>query len=336
MAKKGKHQRNEEEGGIGKNIVEKEEGTQPIEVVVPEPIPQGPTVDELINATLLELPNITLYQGSLAKVMTVLATYVGNPEIPVLKVDREIALSELDLTHGWSASDIELACDDIMNALGDTFGEIQSEFADKTGTESAGADFNAFAKRFKAEREEQSKLAGSARQLLQAVRAVSGELGIPNPDPGAQPLEAEKPKKFLKKIGDAVVSTGKKALSPVIEFASDVEELAEPPSWLTDPVIEQEDRDLKILELVQSRLGSQADVQLVWVTLERLNLDRETLTGVLERVAIKARDQLKQSKEILSSVSSEFKGFELRLESIQDLRQIVIAVHDFFFPPEAK
>lgn len=308
---------------------------QPVEVVAPEPIPQAPTVDELINATLHELPNLTLHNNSLVKVMTVLATYVGNPEIPVLRVDREVALSELDLTQEWSANDIELACNNIMDALGDSFGEIQGEFADKTGTESADADFDAFAKRFSAERKEQSELAGNARALLQAVRAVSGELGIPNPDPGAQPLKTEKPKKWLKKVGDAVVSGGKKVLSPVVEFASDAEEIVEPPSWLTDPVIEEEDRDLKILDLVQSRLGSQADVQLVWITLERLNLDRETLVEVLKRVAIKAREQLKQSKEILSSVSGEFKGFEKRLKSIQDLRQIVLAVHDFFFPQEA-
>ena len=332
MAKQKKEKvQNEEAPDVGT-----EQEIQSNEVVIPEPTPKAPTVDELINATLLELPNLTPCHKSLAKVMTVLATYVGSPEIPVLKVDCEIALNELDLTHGWSSKDIELACKDIMNALGDSFEEIQGEFADKTGTEAAGADFDAFAKRFTAERKEQSKLAGNARHLLETVRTVSGQLGIPNPDPGAQPKQTERPKRWLKKVGDAVVGGSKKILSPVVEFESEAdEEIIRPPSWLTDPIIEEEDRDLKILELVMARLSLQADVQLVWATLERLNLDRETLTEVLKRVAIKARDQLAQSKEILSTVSGEFKGFEARLENIQDLRQIVLAVHNFFFSQEA-
>jgi hypothetical protein len=315
-----------------------DEATQ--EVALPEeatPVPKPPSIDDLVNSTIRDLPGLVEWYDSVEMVMTVLATYVGSAEIPILKVDRQVAFSELDLTHGWRPGDIKQACDNVMEGLADAFQVIQADFEDKTGTETESADFEAFALRFNSEREEQSKLAGNARALLRVVREVSGQLGIPNPDPGAQPDKKDDPKEWIKKVGDAFVGGGRKALSPLFEFKSqkDIESVVAP-GWLTDPVIDEEDRDLKILDLVQARLGPESDVKLVWATLEKLNLDRERLTEVLERVALKARKQLEQSKEILSTAKSEYEDFERRLDSIRRTQQVILAVHNFFFSEEGK
>lgn len=313
--------------------------TEPVDVQI------GPSVDELVGEALSSLPQLTLQRGSVEQVMTVFATYVGSPDIPVLPVDRETALLELDLTHGWGVEDIGLACERVMEGLAEEMSGLQAGFEQATGTPTAAADFEAFSRRYTEERQEQAEVGQWARELLEVVKVTSGQLGIVNPDPGlrpAEPVKEVKEERLLDRVAMSMLTAGRSVAAYGMHLVvipppreKEVEEPSPLPSWMTQPVLRQDDRDLKLMGLVQSRLSAEADVQLVWSTLERLNLGRERLTELLERVATKARQQLAQSQQILQEVAAEYQQFAGKLEAIQNVQQIVLSVHDFFFPEEA-
>ncbi|OGM21390.1 hypothetical protein A2771_04465 [Candidatus Woesebacteria bacterium RIFCSPHIGHO2_01_FULL_38_26b] len=310
------------------------EPNEPTTVPQAPPPPKPPSVEELVASQLAALPSLP--QDALTVVMTVLATYVGTPTLPVIKVDNETALMELDLTKGWDRRRIKASTNALMEALAESYASVAIDFEKLTGLSTRGLDFEAFASRYTEEREEQSALAGEARRQLEMVKILSGQLGIVNPDPGAQPAKKESKPGFVERLADAVTAAGIRGASPFVEFQKEEDErdLKSPPGWLTDSVLDPDDRDVLIMNLVKTRLEQSQDVSLVWQHLERLSLNRETVTEILRRVSERARKQLDQSKDILTKVEADYRDFEGRLRAIQDLRKIIIAVHSFFFPDE--
>jgi hypothetical protein len=315
-----------------------EETAAVVEEAKVEPVaaPSPPSVDELVGEATTKLPQLVHYLDPLKLVMTVYSLYIGSPEMPVIKVDLPMALLELEVTQGWKKADVLSACESVMEGLADVVEETMTDFEGMTGTTIEASDLKAFSARYTAEREEQAKLVSFANQLLELVRNISGQLSIPNPDSGAQPEEEEK-ESFLAKAGLAARAMGRKMGKPFIVMpleGSDSQTTA--PSWLTEAVLDSEDRDIQTIKIVDSRLKqSGVDVKLVWDSLERLNLGREQLTALLKRIADKAREQLAQSKQILQNVSVDFQSVVGVIDAIQDLQGVVLQVHDFFSSKEA-
>lgn len=302
-----------------------------------------PSVDQLVAEAIGQLPQLASQTEALRKVMTVLATYVGAGNIPVVSVDRETALTELELMQGWMANDIEVACEEVMEGVGEALAELQTEFEAKSGTAVEGTDFEVFSRRFLDERQEQAGLASRANQLLEAVKVISGQTGIPNPDPGLQPAvqaPVEKRESLLNRVGFALAAGGRVVASPFLAIPTPPAikpEKSEPLlSWQTPPVLVETDRDLKLIARVQSRLAAQPDVQLVVRALENLGLGRDALTELLARVAGKAREQLAQSQKVLTTAAADHSQFTAKAEVIQGMRDIVLRVHNFFFPEKTQ
>lgn len=298
-----------------------------------------PSVDQLVAEAIGQLPQLGTCSEALRKVMTTLATYVGSSDIPVVPVDKDTAATELELMQGWTASNIEAACEQVMDGVGEALGELQAEFEAKSGTVVEGADFEGFNRRYLEERQEQAGLVTRANQLLEAVKNISGQMGIANPDPGLQPPQEVKKESLLNKVGLALAAGGRYAISPFIVMPSEETESQEAKpllSWQTPPVLDAQDRDLKLIAIVQGRLASQQDVQLVSRALENLGLGREALTELLARVATKARQQLAQSQEVLTNAAADYQQFTAKVEAIRSVRDIVLSVHNFFFPEKTR
>lgn len=295
------------------------------------PLPP-PSVEQLTSEAIAALPQLGSHRAAVTKVMTVFSTYVGSLTIQVQKVDLQTALEEIDLTLGWSSEDVEVALKEVMDGVGGALEALQAEFERSTGTAVTGVDFSAFLKRYKDEQAEHAKLKARANVALDDVRTVSGRLGITNPDPGAQPQKAEKKETALERVGTALAASGRKVVTKFfVEPASTRDKEEQPPSWQTEPVLAEGDRDLRQLALALAR-SANTDVTLAWSTLERLSLGRENLTAVLARVAEKAREQLRVSAEILGNVETDYQQFAGRIKATEDVRQIILATHDFFFP----
>lgn len=316
---------------VEKNVVQ--------EVPSSPPVVSPPSVEQLVAEAIGQLPQLGSRPETLRRVMTVLATYVGGPDIPVVAVDKETAATELELMQGWTTGDVETACEEVMNRVGEALEELRAEFEAKSGTAVEGVDFEAFNRRYTGERQEQAGLVTRANRLLEAVKNVSGQMGIVNPDPGLQPPVPEmKKESFLSRVGLALAISGRYVTSPFIVIPMQAESQESKPllSWQTLPVLTDEDRDLRLMGLVQARLAAQSDVQLVARTLENLGLGRDALTELMARVAGKAREQLAQSQEILQSAAGDYQQFSARARAIQDMQGIILGVHNFFFPEEAQ
>lgn len=302
------------------------------------PVVVPPSVDQLLAEAVGQLPQLASQSEALRKVMTVLATYVGGPDIPVAAVDKETAATELELMQGWKTDDIEAACREVMDGVGEALEELQAEFEAKSGTTVEGTDFEAFNRRYTGERQEQAGLATRANQLLEAVKNICGQMGIVNPDPGLQPPAPAKKESVFDKVGLALAAGGRYAVSPFITITKPAESQDSKPllSWQTPPVLTEADRDLKLIALVQVRLTAQPDVQVVSRALENLGLGREALTALLARVAGKARQQLTQSQEVLTSAAADYQQFTAKAGAVQNMQQIVLRVHNFFFPEKTR
>ena len=137
-----------------------------------------PTVDEMLDEIKPRLP--TLDDEALRVVLTFFTGYVGNDDIPVVKVDQETALTELELTHGWKKKDITAACEQLMQDLADVLGRLNEEFEEATGSEVRTADFEIFKKRYAEERQEQAALVSRTLTPVHPRRAKVRPSGFGN------------------------------------------------------------------------------------------------------------------------------------------------------------
>jgi len=295
-----------------------------------------PTVDTLMVEVMTTMPTMQAKSASVKILMTLLSTYVGTEDIPVIEMSSADALMELSVINGWEATFIQKALDDVMEGIADQLSKTSDEFADMTGTfVDDPTGFNAYKDRYSAELQEHDQLVGLANHLLTLVKNVAGALGIPNPDPALQKEVAEnKAKKVLATIAQGVEAGLKAGAEVFVKPATsenDLENLVESPSWMTNPDIDDDDKNVKILELINNRLSSKADVAQVQDALKRINLDTPEITAVLVSVSTLARKQLDTSKQVITNVKADFSQIEQSLASAQNLRKVVQQVHKFFF-----
>lgn len=317
------------------------EGTENVVTTVVPAVP--PSVDEMIADVVSVLPQMGACQPDLRVVMTLFTAYV-SPEASGGRVDVSTALTELELTWGWDRDSIKAALEVVMRTVGEILVNLREQFAQETGTTLSAdiVDFDIFAERYADERKEQAKLVDWAVRLLKSVQEVSGVLGIPNPDPSLQ-QQPEVPEvkvrtNWLRGIGGAVLSRGQQLLGSYV--AMDTREQisetpSEPASWQTPPILDENDRELNILKsVVLPRLT--ADAQRTWDFLARLKLDRVSLTELLRSIATKARQQIKQSQEVLANAGKGYEYYARQVASLQNLQGVLISIRNFFFPEEAQ
>lgn len=322
-----------EEPGQQEEVAQEE-----VAVEEPQPVVLPPRPEELVIQATASTPELITHQAALETVFVCYTSYVTGDA--VVKTDPETALMELDLARGWRAGDVSRACDDVMKGLAVVWEGLENDFAAEAMEERiVEVDFDMVTRRFAAERQEQDALISQARKLLDLVKTVSGQLGIPNPDAGPlKPLPPSRAKVVAEAAARTLVGGLRTLASPVVVFGeAELELETPPPSWKTPPVFLDTDPSiLKLQKVVARRAAQEEDVHRIWAGLEGLGLNREAVTNLLDEVAKKARQQIAQSEEIMRNATASYEQFSGRIEAFLRIHGVVHAVNGFFFPKMEK
>lgn len=313
------------------------------------------TPESLVVEAVHIFPALEPVQALLGHYAVAYANYVVTAGDANLALSRQEALDELALTLGITEEMLRSGYAEIYEALRATSDALSAEFLEETGEEvDAAAHQVSLADattRYDGERQEQDSLRARALELLALVKTVSGQLGIPNPDlPPASPetvspvvvAEVRPALRLGGMIRGALQSAGtmfvEPGATPAPAAESEVEE-TQPASlevgWKTPPVLTEEDPDIRLLGVIARRAAQQADVQAIWAILNNLQLTQSRVQEVLRNVAKKARAQMAQSDQIMTSVFEEFGEYRHDFENLEQLRSMIEAVMKFFFSRSA-
>lgn len=286
---------------------------------------------DLLAQIRQHLPNFaSAAQSPLEVVFTTYSAYVMSP----VKIPLVNAMKQLAVIRKWKADDVSSALEEVMGAIAAELEAIAVEFEQITATQVDETDFETFELRFEEERKEQYALIESANQLITLVGELSALFGISNPDPGLKLPPAEElvtqPTSVFGRFGlsmNVFVS---------VEKPKAVQSDGPIPDWVTEPVLNMEADDILLIQTIQDQRQFLSDpLQLLnWLT--NLGTSKDALKIVLERVANMAREQIAQSQQILEVARQDYGQFQTRLGVLQDVRAVVLATHDYFFPVEAK
>lgn len=334
-------------------------GQTPLAAVLPPVVMGLPPVKEMIDHVIEALPQLGEYRAQLETVTTLAMLYTGDVlgvRLNTLGVPRATALEQLSLTRRWTLDNISTALESLAEGIGVALKQIEEEFAADTGVRVTMPDKltdQPFTEQLKREQEEQKKYVDWAHRLLAEVERICLALGIPNvvaqemPQPSVAGLAAKK--SWFAGIGQmAVVSRLRGTIASYTEWVPPVSQEegtsvssspAGPPSWLTEPVLKEDDADLKIFQTsVMAYLPyvSSHGAQMVLNYLGLLGINPEGLSQLLKRVVDKARKQLAQSEQILQNVARDKEEHSRQILALANVENMVRSVTDFFMPEEAK